>query len=204
MPVLILDPELERRIRAEREDSSGESRDEVWEGVLVVPAQANNEHQRIVMRLAAAFSAVVDWDKGDQALPGCNVSDRDEDWKFNYRCPDIAVFLAGNPAKDGDTHWVGGPDLAVEVVSPGEDPLQKFDFYAKVGAREVLTVDRNPWVLRLFALRGGKLTLVGESDLANPAVVASGVLPLTFQLQPGGPRPTIVVTNPTTKQTWTA
>ena len=65
-----------------------------------MPALANNEHQRIVMRLAEAFSAVIDWDKGDQSLPGCNVSDRDKDWKQNYRCPDVALYKPrGLPAE---------------------------------------------------------------------------------------------------------
>jgi Uma2 family endonuclease len=204
MPVLILDPTLEQRIRAERDDPNVNRRDEVWEGVLVVPPLANNEHQRVVMRLAAALSGVIDWTRGDQALPGCNVSDRDQDWTHNYREPDLAVYLAGNKAKDGGTHWVGGPDLAVEVTSPGEDPRQKLDFYAKVNTREVLIVDRDPWLLELYQLRGGKLVSAGKSDATNPAVLASGVLPLTFQVQPGNPRPTILVRQTPAGQTWTA
>ena len=204
MPVLILDPIYEQRIRDELNNADEARRDEVWEGVLVVPPMANNEHQRIVAKLTAAFSVVIDWNKGDQALPGCNVSDRDKDWTFNYRDPDVAVYLAANPAKDSGTHWVGGPDFLVEVVSPGEDPRQKLDFYAKVNTREVLIVDRNPWALELYRLAGGKLTLAGTSDAVNAATLASGVLPLTFQLQPGTPRPTIHVTHTATGQTWTA
>lgn len=204
MPVLILDPTLEQRIRAERDDPTVNRRDEVWEGVLVVPPQANNEHQRIVAKLTAAFSTTIDWDRGDQALPGCNVSDRDKDWKHNYRDPDVAVYLAGNNAKDAGTHWVGGPDFLVEVTSPGEDPRQKLDFYAKVKTREVLVVDRDPWRLELYQLRRGKLVSAGTSDDANPAALASGVLPLTFRLQPGTPRPTIQVAHAKTGQVWTA
>lgn len=204
MPVLITDPVYEEKIRAELENAVEKRRDEVWDGVLVVPPQANNEHQRIVMRLAAVLSAVVDWNGGDQVLPGCNVSDRETDWRFNYRDPDIAVYLSGNPARDCGTHWCGGPDLLVEVVSPGEDPRQKLDFYAKVNTREVLVVDRAPWVVELYRLQGGKLEGVGQSDEANPAVLASAVLPLTFRLQSGTPRPVVVVTHTATGQTWTA
>jgi len=53
------------------------TRDEMWEGVLVMPPLANNEHQRIVSKLTSAFSSVIDWDAGEQALPSANVSDRD-------------------------------------------------------------------------------------------------------------------------------
>lgn len=204
MSVLILDPYEARKYRAERETAHPDSRDEVWEGVLVVPPSPNTEHQRIVSRLNSAFSSVIDWDGGDEAVPGGNVSDRDVDWMQNYRDPDVMVYLAANPAKDAGTHWVGGPDFLIEIVSPSDDPRQKLDFYAKVGTREVLILDRYPWALELYRLAGGKLTLVGRADVANPAVLASAVLPLTFQLRDATPRPTIVVTHTATGQTWTA
>jgi Uma2 family endonuclease len=204
MPVMIYDPVLEQRIRAERDDPNVNRRDEVWEGVLVVLPQANNEHQRIVGKLTAAFSSVIDWNRGDQALPGANVSDRDADWVNNYRDPDVAVYLASNPAKDSNTHWVGGPDVLVEIVSPGEDPRLNLDFYAKIKTREVLIVDRDPWAVELYQLKGGKLVLVGKSDLTNSAALASVALPLSFQLQSGTPRPTILITHTATGQTWTA
>jgi Uma2 family endonuclease len=204
MPVLILDPMMEERIRAERDDQEKSQYDEVWEGVLVVPPIANNEHQRIVAKLTSAFSCIIDWDQGSQVLPGTNVTDRDADWKSNYRVPDVAVYLATNHAKDGGTHWVGGPDLAVEIVSPGEDPHDKLDFYAKVNTRELLIVNRDPWSLELYQLQGGKLVLAGKSEVADTVVLASAVLPLTFQLQENSPRPMIVVSHTVTKQTWTA
>ncbi|HEV3440012.1 MAG TPA: Uma2 family endonuclease [Gemmata sp.] len=202
MPVLILDPYLEQRIRTERDDAKVNRYDEVWEGVLVVAPLPNNDHQVIVSKLNSAFSNVIDWDQGSQVVPGTNVSDRDAEWLSNYREPDIAVYLATNPAKNSGTHWVGGPDLAVEIVSPGEDPHDKLDFYAKVNTREVLIVDRSPWMLELYQLQGGKLILAGKSEVANAAVLASGVLPIAFQLQAGTPRPTILLTHSGTKQTW--
>lgn len=122
----------------------------------------------------------------------------------NYRIPDAVVYLASNPALDRNSHWVGGPDLAVEIVSPGEDPHEKLDFYAGINTRELLIVDRNPWSLELYQLASGQLQLAGRSDLSDPAVLASGVLPLTFQLQPATPRPRIVVAHIPTGQTWTA
>ena len=204
MPVLILDPTMEREIRDARDNPEVNRRDEVWEGVLVVPAQANNEHQRMVMRLGAAFTAIVDMDGGDSVQPGCNVSDRDKDWMKNYRDPDVVVYLKSNPAKDRDTHWVGGPDFLVEIVSPGEDPRLKLDFYAKVKTREVLIIDRDPWVVELYRLKRGKLVLVGKSDAANSAVLTSTALPLSFQMRGGKPRPTIHITHTDGKQTWTA
>jgi Uma2 family endonuclease len=204
MPVMIYDPVYEQHVRAERERAWPNERDEVWEGVLVVPALPNFEHQIMVTDLALAFAAVIDRKAGDLALAGANVSDRDADWMSNYREPDVLVVLHSNPAKRSGTHMVGGPDLAVEIASPGEDPRLKLDFYAKVNTRELLIVDRNPWAVELYQLQGGKLVSVGKSEVAAPAVLTSGVLPLTFELRPGTPRPTIYIAHTTSGQTWTA
>lgn len=204
MPVMILDPFLEERIRADRLKQETSRYDEVWEGVLVAAPVPNNDHRWIVMNISYAFMSVVNPLIGDRVLPGTNVSDRDADWKSNYREPDIVVYLAGNPAKNSITHWVGGPDLAVEIVSPGEDPHAKLEFYAKVNTREVLIVDRDPWSLELLQLQGGKLVLAGKSQVEKPDLLMSGVLPLMFELLAGTPRPMIVMTQTKTKQTWTA
>jgi Uma2 family endonuclease len=63
--------------------------------------------------------------------------------------PDVVVALAGGQAKDCGTHWCSGPDFVVEIRSPSEDPRDKLDFYAAVGTREVLVIDRDPWALEL-------------------------------------------------------
>lgn len=204
MPVMIYDPLYEQKVRADRERMFPNNRDEVWDGVIVMPPLPNNEHQIMVTDVALAFAAAIDRKAGDLALAGANVSDRDADWMNNYREPDVLVVLHTNPAKNSGTHWVGGPDVAVEIVSPGEDPRAKLDFYAKVDTRELLVVDRYPWAIELYQLQSGKLVLVGTSDTETSAVLTSGVLPLTFQLQPGTPRPTIHINHTTSGQTWTA
>lgn len=204
MPVLILDPVDEQKYRAEH-DANGDNRfDEVWEGTLVVPPAPNTEHFRIASRLNTAVSAVIDWDRGDQCTPGGNLSDRTDGWTQNFRCPDLLVYLAGNPAVDHGTHWEGGPDFLVEIISPGEKPYDKFDFYAAVNTREVLIVRRDPWALELHQLRDGKLVPAGTSDLGNSAVLTSSELPLTFRLVAGQPRPTIEVIHTPTGRRWVA
>lgn len=201
MPVLVLDPYLEERIRAEREGAET-NYDEVWEGVLVVAPLPNNDHQVMVTRLISVLSGLTDWDRGDKLFPGVNVSDREADWMSNYRLPDVALYLAGNPAKDCGAHWMGGPDLAVEIVSPGEKPHDKLSFYASVNTREVLIVDRDPWTLEVYQLQAGKMILAGKSAAPGCRAIASAVLPLTLELQAGSPRAKIVVTHAQTGQSW--
>ncbi len=174
--------------------------DEMWNGTLVLYEPPDNEHQAIRAGLAFAFNEVVD----DVVLIGANVADREAEWLTDFRCPDVVVCLATNSATDCDTHWVGGPDLAVEVVSPGEDARLKLAFYAKVNTRELLVVDRYPWKLELYQLQGTSLVSVGASDVAGGAVLTSCALPLTFQLQAGAARPVIHVAHTTDGRTWTA
>ncbi len=200
--VLILDPAAAQRFIDERGANGHDQFDEVWNGRVVVAPTPNNEHFRIASQLNSIFSGLVEWDRGEQSNPGGNVTDRDEGWEQNYRNPDVLVVLEGSQAIDRGTRWLGGPDLVVEIISPGEEPKAKFDFYAKVKTREVLIVDRNPWAVEVHRLKGKKLALVGRSDEADPQVGGSAVLPLTFKLVAGKPRPRIEVTHSKSKKTW--
>lgn len=204
MAVLIYDPEMERRALAKASEGNPDRLTEVWEGVTVVPPMPNTEHNRLVSRINEALASAVDWDGGDESVAGGNVSDRDDGWEHNFRCPDIIVALAGGRAVNSGTHWRGGPDLVAEVISPGEDPQAKFTFYAAVGCREVLVIDRNPWAVELYRLTRRRYKLVGRSDLSAPVVVTSAVIPVTLQLVAARPRPWVVVTNTRDGRTWKA
>ena len=204
MSITILDPtdakEARRRLRARKTRF-----EECWNGRLVVPPLPNIEHHQIQFLLGAPLHDLIVRPGLGTVTLGSNVSDRATGWKKNYRGPDLLVYLAGNPAIDHDTHWQGGPDFLVEVLSPGERPRAKFKFYASINTREVLLIHRRrTWALELFQLRGSTLVLAGRSDLADPVVLTSGVLPLTFQLVPGSTRPRILTTHPPTGQHWQA
>jgi Uma2 family endonuclease len=204
MRVLITDSLFACKVAAMRAAEDGDKWTEVWEGTTVMPALPNDEHQELQARLLFPLMAVIEYPGLGRVRPGVNVTDRHPNWKENYRGPDVVVYLNGNPARNHGTYWVGGPDFLVEIASPSEDPTAKNAFYESVNTREVLVVDRYPWAVELFQLRAGKLVSAGRSDPANPAVLASGTLPLTFQLRAGKPRPVVVVTHTGTGQTWTA
>jgi Uma2 family endonuclease len=203
MTVIIQEPYLAGRIRAEREKSDGAQHDEVWEGAYIVSPIANEEHQWIAVQLLLALREVLDITAGDRMYGGINVSDREEGWLQNYRVPDLAVVLRGNPARNCGTHWCGGPDFVVEILSPNDLARGKRDFYARIGVREFLIVDRDPWALELYRLDGGELKLVGKSTLDEPETLTSSVLPLSFRLVPGEERPMIEVSRTDGAQTWT-
>jgi hypothetical protein len=200
----VLAPDLIRQIWNERAEA-GFGRDEIWDVVVVFPPLSDNTHQAILSDLTMACAAAVSRGEGDHVYPGVNVSDREDDWLFNYRCPDVVVYLRDSHAKDCGTHYRGGPDFLVEIVSLGENPREKLAFYAAVNTREVLIVDRYPWSLELYQLQSGRLVLAGRSDPTNPAAIASAVLPLTFRLEAAAPRPLVITTtHSATGRTWYA
>ena len=133
---------------------------------------------------------------------GVNVSDREHDWGKNFRCPDVVVYLNDTKAVNHNTFWYGGPDFAVEIVSPGDRSREKLDFYAKVGTRELLIVDRKPWALELYRLQDETLTRVGKSTLTKRDWLASEVVPLKFRLVAGKSRPEIEAVHGTTRKKW--
>ena len=192
MATLILDRELAEQIRVKRAESGGDRWDEVWEGTYVMAPLPNNEHQAFVNKLATILQLVVNWER-DSVFPGANVSDQPDDWTFNYRCPDVAVYLHGNPAKDRGTHWLGGPDLAIEILSPDDRSYDKIPFYESVGTRELLLIDRHPWQIELLRLDGDQLVSAGVSRPEDQHAIRSMVLPITFQLLPASGRPQLVV-----------
>ncbi len=202
MTMLIIDPICEALVLEDRRAIGADRHDEVWDGVYVVPPIADNEHQQIGARLTSIYDYVLGWSQTCQIRLGTNVSDQAHGWRKNYRCPDVAVFLARTKARNKRTHWLGGPDHAVEVISPDDRTRDKLPFYEKVGTREVLLVDRDPWALELYRLRSNRLKLVGKCTLAKKDVLQSSVLPLTYTLVPAKPRPKIQVTHRQTGQKW--
>jgi Uma2 family endonuclease len=194
MAIVSLDPaELKRLIRGRRRAGS-DRWDEVWEGVYVMPPLADNEHQRLGLEMAIDLRNILGPDERIQIFAGCNVSDQAQRWRRNYRCPDVAVFLPGNPAEDRGSHWFGGPDLAVEIISRFDRSREKLGFYAKVGVRELLLVDRRPWQLELHRRTGDDWILGGRLALDDSTgLLVSEVLPVSFRLVSGPGRPRIVV-----------
>jgi len=105
-------------------------------------------------------------------------------------------------ARDCGTHWYGGPDLAIEVVSPNDQTFEKLDFYTSIQTREVLIVDRSPWRLILFRFQKDVLVEVGTSAVANNNRLSSEVVPLDWRLMAGDVRPQIEITHPDGTQKW--
>ncbi len=188
MAVMIQDETICETLIRERRASGCDRYDEVWNGVYVMSPMANNEHQHLATKLAIALTTAID-DKGLGAtLAGANVSDRDDDWAKNYRIPDVLVFSTGTTAIDRGSHWMGGPDLAIEVTSPGEQVQEKLSFYASVGTKELLVVDRDPWQLTLYRISKNQILEISGRSIIDPhstdsqRLLTSEIFPVSFAL----------------------
>jgi Uma2 family endonuclease len=203
MPVLVQNRDLANRLLKEREALDGPTYDEVWDGVTVIMPEADIEHDNIAGFFYRAFWAIFGTDPANRIHFRVNLSDRLEGWTSNFRIPDTMVFLAGNSAPACRTHYYGGPDIALEVVSPDDRSRDKLDFYAKLGTREVIILDRDPWQLELYQLRGGKMRLNATAKPGDGVVLSSSVGPLTFEFIHAEPRSQVKIIHMETGQEWT-
>jgi Uma2 family endonuclease len=195
MDALIFDHDLVRRLIDDRKSRRIDRQDEIWDGTYVIMPPTDNAKQEMIGNLGAAFDALVRIEEEGWFYLGINVSDRVEGWEMNLRCPDFAVYLRSNPAQKCGTHWCGGPDFAVEIVTPGDHTRDKLGFYGTVNTRELLVVDRHPWELELFRGIDGKMVSAGRSTLANGTVLTSDVFPVSLRLVRGEARPRIEITH---------
>ena len=203
MDLLLTNRDKVRRIIHRRRRLGLDRKDEVWNGRYIIMPDPDNVHQDLVGSLLTVLRIVISWAKLGNAYPGCNISDREDKWTSNYRVPDVTVFLNDNPAENRNTHWLGGPDLAIEIVSDNDKSRKKLDFYASVGTRELIILDRAPWQLELFRLTNGELISVGKSSVTDGSVLASEVVPLSFRLIAGTTRPQIEARHVDGVQSWT-
>ena len=127
----------------------------------------------------------------ERFYPGANITDRAEDWTHNYRCPDVVVIFDESRIASLESAIVGGPDLLVEVASPGDRWPEKLGFYGTIGVRELLVIDCGTKELELFRACGGVLTSVGQSTSSTPIELSSEVLPLTFKRLGESDRPQV-------------
>ena len=202
MATLVLDPRLEEALKEQRRAWGADHHDEVWEGTYVMPPLPNDEHQEIISLLVSILQDVVGWAKLGKVRPGVNLAARHDDWEHDYRAPDVVVFLRDSEARNHGTHWCGPADFVVEITSPGDRTREKLPFYSRLGVRELLIVDRDPWALELFRPREGSLVLVGRSTAEEGGKLASQTVPLVFELAASTPRPAIQVMHPQSGRAW--
>jgi Uma2 family endonuclease len=152
--VNVTDEELARR------RSIGLDRwDEMWEGVLHMTAAPSLEHQRILDRMIGFLEPHIRGSGRGRVFSGINVFGGLE----NYRIPDLTFVAAGREhvlCEDGVRG--GGPDAVIEIRSPEDETYEKLPFYARLGVREVIVVDRDTKRPEIFRLAGSSFVALQQ------------------------------------------
>ncbi|HZV01348.1 MAG TPA: Uma2 family endonuclease [Planctomycetota bacterium] len=169
--------EVPESLLEERRRSGADLWDEVWNGVLHMVPAPSRWHQRFGSKLFVRLEPIAEKlgfeASYETSIYRPNVGDRD------YRTPDIVVYAPSNGSQRGVE---GIAELAVEILSPGDETYEKLPFYVEVGVREILVVDPDSRAVELFVPEGGKpKRLPAESD----GGVRSGVLGVTLTPIPG-------------------
>jgi Uma2 family endonuclease len=128
--------------------------DEVWEGVLHMAPAPTDEHQRIVDELIEFLRPLLRKSGRGTLRSGINVFDETSPVE-NYRIPDLSFVSAERTSvMKADGIRGGGPDAVIEVRSPADETYEKLPFFAKLGVREVVVIDRDTKAVEVFRLTG--------------------------------------------------
>ena len=135
--------EVDQRLLDERRRLGIDRWDEMWEGVLHMVPAPSGPHQLLGSRLllvlaplAERHGLVATYETGFY-WPGTDV---------DYRVPDLVFTRPEQRTPRG----VDGAELVAEIRSPGDESYAKLDWYAGLGAAEMLVVDPASMAVELF------------------------------------------------------
>ena len=130
----------------------------------MAPAPAY-EHQRIVTELVSFLAPLFKRHGRGVLAIGINVFN-ELSATPDYRIPDFTFLASGREdllARDGVRG--GGPDAVIEIRSPDDETYDKLPFFARLGVREVIVVDRDSKRPEIFRLAGSQYVAVqADSD----------------------------------------
>ncbi len=145
MKTVVLGPrpaELDAVI-ARRHALGQDTHDEVWEGDYHMAPASHHWHGIVSRQLAFALESHV-------VRAGLHSSDTFNLGRAgNYRVPDGGIHR-----RVVDSVWLDTAAMVIEVVSPGDESWNKFDFYASHAVDEVLVADPAARSIAIFVLRG--------------------------------------------------
>jgi Uma2 family endonuclease len=150
-------PELEALL--ERRHRAGVDRlDEVWQGVHHMVPGPSLEHARISTQLAELLGPLARRAGLLLAMSEFNLGESEHD----FRVPDGGLLRPGAAGV-----WHATAAAVVEILSPGDESLQKLPFYAEHDVDEVLLVDPSKHSVTWLALRDGAYAPVERSALID-------------------------------------
>ncbi len=150
-----------------RKRTGADQRDEVWEGVVHMGPSPTEDHHEAVFQLEVWLRRY--WAKscGGRVLGDCNVAPTGlRKWTDNYRVPDLFLIKPERLAYSRRTHFAGGPNVIVEIRSPGDESYEKLPFYFEIGVEEAWVIDRDSKAPEIF-VRGVKAFRKAKANRAG-------------------------------------
>jgi len=136
--------DIPETILEERSQHGKDKRDECWDGVLHMVPPPSSIHERVMLDLSAALDLIAKR-RGWRAWTA-GLFEHETSW----RVPDISVARPEHVSARG----LDGAELVVEVLSPNDRSREKFEFYARVGVREIWLIDPKTRAIEIYALVG--------------------------------------------------
>jgi Uma2 family endonuclease len=127
--------------------------DELWDGVLHMTPAPSLEHQRILDEIIMFLGRHLTSAGRGTLRSGVNVFRESAD----YRIPDLTFVAVGREQlfhQDGVRG--GGPDAVIEIRSPEDESYDKLPFFAALGTREVIVIDRDTKRPEIYRLAGSQ------------------------------------------------
>jgi Uma2 family endonuclease len=145
-------PALTPDIQSVRQRSGADKWDEMWNGVLHMPAMPNFDHQNLEGDLASYLR--VRWARplGAKVLQQINVA-LPGGWPDDYRIPDILLLTPSRFEINRNEYFEGAPDAVIEIRSPDDETFDKMSFYAELGVPEVWVIHRDTKEPEIHLLR---------------------------------------------------
>jgi Uma2 family endonuclease len=161
----------------------GRVRYELIRGELLTMSPAGSEHGTIIFRLSALIHHFISSKKlglGFGAETGFLIQ-RNPD---TVRAPDIAFVRADRIPVEGPPQgfWPGAPDLAVEVVSPGDTTREvdeKVAEWLQAGCRAVWIIDPHARTVSVHPAGGSSELLNAGQTLEGGSILPGFKCPVT-------------------------
>ncbi len=147
-------------------------RHEMSEGELITMAPVKSLHSRLARLIFKLLESYLDKSGAAEAFPEAGyVLSRSP---LTIRQPDVSVLSKERVlATAEDNYFEGGPELAIEVVSPSdsaEDLELKAKQYLKAGSSEVWVLYPKTKDIHVFAA-SGEVKVLGEGDVLQSALL---------------------------------
>lgn len=137
-----------------------DKRDEKWEGQDVLTPLASYEHQRISFELLKFIGETVKFSgDGGVVVHGLGVF-HPKSPAQDYRVPDLVFVSEARRHLIAPEGLRGGPDVVIEIRSPGDLTDEKQAFYEAMGVGESLVIDRDDKSVSLRATRDGRFVSI--------------------------------------------